>query len=129
MKFTTGLLTGILLCGIAPIASQAGVNGEVDVEEKEIDRRPLITAVPEYPTKAYRQRREATVVICFVIDRKGRVRKPYVFTHSSRAFERAAMKAIRASRYEPLHPSQPQEDVEMCRTYRFRLEPQKPAGQ
>lgn len=96
------------------------------MDEVESERRPLVTAVPEYPAKELRERVEATVSVCFTIDYKGRVRKPYVFGRARRAFARAALRAVRASSYEPLHPSEPRRDIEMCRTFRFRLEPQEP---
>ncbi len=84
-------------------------------------RKPLLVATPEYPTRAFRQRREGKVEVCFGILADGRVYRAYVASSSHRVFNRSALRAIRASLFEPDATSD--RAVRGCRTFEFTLQP------
>lgn len=87
------------------------------------ERIPLVTAFPKYPYVARRDRIVGEAVVCFTISSKGRVERPTVRTSTHKIFRRPAIKAIRASSFEPLAPGEAKSFVKSCRTYRFRLDP------
>ena len=87
------------------------------------DRIPSKTAVPEYPAKALRDRIEGEVELCFNVDREGRPSRIAVRRSTDRVFERSAIRAVRASRYEPVPDELPVPVVKTCRTFTFSLEP------
>ena len=64
---------------------------------------------------------EGDVQVCFNVDREGRPYRIAVRTSTNRVFEKPAIRAIRASRYQPLPDSQPVPAIKTCRTFRFRL--------
>lgn len=86
------------------------------------DRKPLNTVAPVYPAAARRDRVEGDVQVCFHVDRKGHPYRIAVRTSTNRVFERPAMRAVRASRYQPIAEDQPVPGIKTCRTFRFRLE-------
>jgi TonB family protein len=92
-------------------------------EDSTSDRIPSVTAVPQYPKLARRDRIEGKTTVCYFIDSKGRIRKPSVRESSHRMFERPSMKAIKQSSYEPLEPDRKVSQVKTCRTFRFLLTP------
>ncbi|MFK8015804.1 MAG: TonB family protein [Gammaproteobacteria bacterium] len=85
------------------------------------DRRVLTTSSPVYPSKARDARIEGDVTVCYTIDSKGRVRRPYVESSSNRVFNRAARKAAKAIAYAPAKPGAANNVAPACSTYRFRL--------
>ena len=87
------------------------------------DRTPARTAFPEYPRIARRDRIEGDATVCFLIDKRGRIRKARIRHVTHPIFKRAALRAIRASSFEPLAPNQVLATARTCRTYRFRLAP------
>ncbi len=86
-------------------------------------RVPSITAVPDYPEKARRDRIEGDVEVCFQIDRDGRPRKISVRRSSHRLLEKPSIRAVRASRYEPLPRNVEVPAIKTCRVFEFRLKP------
>lgn len=87
------------------------------------DRVPTVTRMPEYPKIARRDRIEGQVQVCFEVTRDGRTRRIAVRKSTNRVFEKPAMRAVRASRYEPLPPDAKLTGIKTCRTFRFSLEP------
>lgn len=107
-------------------AAQAGD----DLERKEFhftdsstDRTPAKTSFPTYPRIARRDRIEGDATVCFKVDLDGRIRSVRVKDYSHRIFRRPALRAIKDSSFEPLHPHEVLSTSRTCRTYRFRLEP------
>ena len=92
------------------------------LEDGSHERVPLNTVAPVYPSAARRERIEGDVQVCFNVDREGRPYRIAVRTSTDRVFEKPAMRAIRASRYQPLPEDQPVPAMKTCRTFRFRLE-------
>jgi TonB family protein len=92
-------------------------------EDSSSDRLPTLTAVPQYPKNARRDRIEGEATVCYFIDSKGRIRKPAVRRSSHKMFAKPSMKAIKQSSYEPLRPNQKPSQVKTCRTFRFLLNP------
>ncbi len=92
-------------------------------EDSSSVRNPTVTAVPQYPRIAKRDRIEGEATVCYKIDAKGRVINPSVRRSSHRMFAKPSLKAIRQSSYEPLRPDQEMSKVKTCRTYRFLLNP------
>ncbi len=81
-------------------------------------RAPMLTVTPQYPEKARRERLEGRVSVCFHITAAGEVRRAYVLRSTHRWFNKPALKAIRASAYEPAPGAE-----SACRTFYFRLKP------
>jgi TonB family protein len=92
-------------------------------EDTDSDRAPLVTAVPQYPPKARRDRIEGEATVCFLIDADGHIVRPAVRRTSHRMFAKPSLKAIRKSSYDPLRPDQRLSQVKTCRTFRFLLTP------
>ena len=82
-----------------------------------------MTAVPDYPKKAQRDRLEGEVEVCFEIDRQGNPRRIAVRRSTHRIFEKPSIRAIRASRYASLDDDADYSGIKTCRTFTFRLEP------
>ena len=93
------------------------------LEDDRHDRVPLNTIAPAYPEIARRDRVEGDVQVCFNVDREGRPYRIAVRNSTNRVFEKPAIRAIRASRYQPLAKDQEVPAIKTCRTFRFRLEP------
>ncbi len=91
--------------------------------DSSTDRTPAKTAFPTYPTIARRDRIEGDATVCFRVDLDGRIRSIKVKSYSHRIFRRPALRAIKASSFEPLQPHEVLTTARTCRTYRFRLEP------
>ena len=91
------------------------------LEDDGHERVPLNTVAPVYPSVARRDRIEGDVQVCFKVDREGRPFRIAVRTSTNRVFEKPAIRAIRASRYQPLPDGQPVPAIKTCRTFRFRL--------
>lgn len=92
-------------------------------EDSSSDRQPTVTAVPQYPKSARRDRIEGNATVCYKINSKGRIVNASVRRSSHRMFAKPSLKAIRQSSYEPLRPNQKVSQVKTCRTYRFLLNP------
>ena len=92
------------------------------IQDDETDRVPRVTAFPDYPSIARRDRIEGEATVCFRIDSRGKVLSAKVKTRTHRIFVKPSLRAIRASSYEPLRANQTLEGSKTCRTYRYRLE-------
>ena len=110
---------------IASLGAQAQGSGPLDIySEDSLPRRePAATAFPNYPDDARRDRREGETTVCFRIDARGEIIRPKVRSSTHRAFEKPAMVAIRASMFTPLEAGEPESAAEVCRVYRFKLNP------
>ena len=86
------------------------------------ERVPLHTVVPKYPPDARRDGIEGEVEVCFNVDRQGRPIRIAVRRSTHRVFEKPSIRAVRASRYQPLPRSQPVPAIKTCRTFNFSLE-------
>jgi TonB family protein len=105
------------------VADEAQVTHITHFEDSSSDRIPAITAVPQYPATARRDRIEGEATVCYLIDKRGRIRKPSIRTSSHKIFSKPSMKAIRQSSYEPLPADKKMSQVKTCRTFRFLLNP------
>lgn len=123
LGLTTLLVAAALLLLIAPSLVADEIMRTTHVFDSSTDRTPAKTAFPNYPRIARRDRIEGDAQVCFRIDKRGRIRKARVREVSHPIFKRAALRAIRASSFEPLRPHQILSTGLTCRTYRFRLEP------
>ena len=108
-----------LLCAASHAADETRVT---HLEDNSHQRIPLNTVAPAYPPVARRDRVEGDVQVCFHVDRKGSPYRIAVRTSTHRVFEKPAIRAIRASRYQPLPEDQAVPAIKTCRTFRFRLE-------
>lgn len=91
--------------------------------DQDGDRVPVNTVAPSYPTVARRDRIEGDVQVCFHVDREGHPYRIAVRTSTNRVFEKPAIRAVRASRYQAIADDQQVPAIKTCRTFRFRLEP------
>ena len=96
---------------------------EPTFSDDDSKRVPLFTVIPDYPKKARRDRIEGEVQVCFEITRNGRTRRIAVRKSTHRVFEKPAIRAVRASTYEPLPDDAAMSGIKSCRTFRFTLEP------
>lgn len=115
------LIAALVLAGPwpAPAFAQQGVRQQ----DSGTDRVPLHTMVPDYPKVARRDRIEGEVQVCFEITREGRTRRIAVRRSTNRLFERPAIRAVRASTFQPLPKDAELSGIKACRTFRFYLEP------
>ena len=108
-----------LLLPALAIADEPNVTHLVD---QDGDRIPVNTVAPVYPAVARRDRVEGDVQVCFHVNRDGRPYRIAVRTSTDRVFEKPSMRAVRASRYQPIASGQEVPGIKTCRTFRFRLE-------
>ena len=99
-----------------------GDDGATHAEDNSHERAPLNTVAPAYPEVARRDRIEGDVQVCFNVDREGRPYRIAVRSSTNRVFEKPAIRAIRASRYQPVPKDREVPAIKTCRTFRFRLE-------
>ena len=111
-----------LPAALYPAAGAAEGDGTY-VYDSSRERTPLVTAFPKYPYVARRDRIEGEALVCFTVNARGQVIRPSVRRSTHRIFEKPALKAIRASTFEPLEPGELGSGIKSCRTYRFRLDP------
>ena len=121
LKSFVGLSLAVLLCGSA--SAQEQEERERFFTDSSTDRTPAITAFPNYPRVARRDRIEGDATVCFRIDLQGRIRSVRVKDYTHRIFRRPALRAIKDSSFEPLRSHERFTTARTCRTYRFRLEP------
>lgn len=110
----------LLMTGVQSIADDETRQKEVTSADPE--RVPLHTVIPDYPKVARRDRVEGEVQVCFEITREGRTRRIAVRKSTNRVFEKPAIRAVRASSYEPLPRDAAMSGIKSCRTFRFKLE-------
>ncbi len=113
-------LPALVLFAASAAAGDARVT---HLEDESYERVPLNTVAPAYPAVARRDRIEGDVQVCFNVDREGRPYRIAVRSSTNRVFEKPAIRAIRASRYQPVPKDREVPAVKTCRTFRFRLEP------
>ena len=101
-------------------AQEAG--HDIAAHDLQLRRTPAITAVPEYPDDAIRDRLEGETTVCFGVDSRGRIIRPDVRSSTHEIFDRPAIKAIRASNFAPLLAVRGQSPSALCRIYRFDLD-------
>lgn len=89
----------------------------------DTERSPVHTIVPEYPEKAWLERVEGDVEVCFYITRGGRPYNVRVRRSDHRIFERAARDAVELSWFEAIPRGEKVPQIKTCRTFLFRLEP------
>ena len=114
---------GLMLPGVASADNDTRVTRITHFEDASTDRAPTVTAVPQYPKLARRDRIEGEATVCYKIDKKGRIINASVRRSSHRMFAKTSLKAIRQSSYEALAPDKELSKVKTCRTYRFLLNP------
>ena len=90
--------------------------------DQDGDRIPVNTVAPVYPAVARRDRVQGDVEVCFNVDREGRPFRIAVRTSTNRVFEKPSIRAVRASRYQPIADDAEVPVIKTCRTFRFRLE-------
>jgi TonB family protein len=128
LKPGRGTDLAVLLC--LALAAPSAADGGVEPFDSQTDRVPRKTVIPAYPDAARRDRIEGEVQVCFDISREGYPRRIAVRRSTHRLFERAAMKAVRQSSWQPLEEDKALPAIKACRTFRFSLVPVgKDAGQ
>ncbi len=114
---------GLALPGAASADEDTRVTRILHFEDSSSDRQPTVTAVPQYPKAARRDRLEGEATICYKIDKNGRIKNPSVRSSSHKMFAKPSLKAIKQSSYEAILPNQVVSKVKTCRTFRFLLTP------
>ncbi len=109
--------------GIGLADNSTRVTRITHMEDSSTDRMPSVTAVPQYPEIAKRDRIEGEATVCYTIDAHGRIRRPAVRRSSHKMFAKPALKAIKKSSYEPLRSNKEATVTRTCRTFRFLLKP------
>ena len=113
------------MCLLA-VGAATGDDGVTHRDDDSHERVPRNTVAPAYPEVARRDRIEGDVQVCFNVDREGRPYRIAVRSSTNRVFEKPAIRAIRASRYQPVPKDQEVPAIKTCRTFRFRLESATP---
>ncbi len=116
----------LLLVGVA--VSATGQEQDLQprlshIQDWQTDRLPLVTAFPDYPSIARRDRIEGEAIVCFRIDTEGKVRSSKIKTSTHKIFVKPSLRAMRASSFAPLRPGQTLDGSRTCRTFRYRLDP------
>jgi len=114
---------GLAMPGAASAGEDTRVTRIMHFEDSSSDRQPTLTAVPQYPKLARRDRIEGEATVCYKIDKKGRIINPSVRSSTHKMFAKPSLKAIKQSSYEEIRPDQQVSKVKTCRTFRFLLTP------
>lgn len=112
-----------VLLGWASVAAQEAPQNVTLIRDKETDRVPAITAFPQYPSVARRDRIQGEATVCFNIRPNGKISRAIVTERSHRIFAKPALRAIKRSNFEPIAAGQVVAKTRACRIYRFRLDP------
>ena len=115
--------SALLLLLLPAACLQAEENPAAQIVDEMSDRVPLITAAPQYPENAKRDRIEGEVKVCYLVDKHGRPYRVGVRDSTHRAFERTSLRAVKASTFVPLKSGEEVSSIKTCRTFRFQLEP------
>jgi len=112
------------LCVVSLLAAGAAAAEArvTHLEDDSHERVPRNTVAPAYPAVARRDRIEGDVQLCFNVDREGRPYRIAVRSSTNRVFEKPAIRAIRASRYQAVPKDREVPAIKTCRTFRFRLQ-------
>ena len=120
-------IAGFLVLSFAAPAEEQDLTPRLShIQDEDTDRVPVLTAFPDYPSIARRDRIEGEATVCFRIDSRGKVLSARIKRSSHKIFVKPSLRAIRASSYEPLRPGQSLKGSKTCRTYRYRLDPVPP---
>lgn len=126
-KSAGSLAAVVLLLGAAHASAQSNVQTVDRLDpwdsKDDTDRTPIHTIVPEYPQKAWLERVEGDVEVCFYITRGGRPYNVRVRKSDNRIFERSARNAVEMSWFEAIPRGEKVPQIKTCRTFLFRLEP------
>ncbi len=114
---------GLAASDVASADNDTRVTRITHFEDSSSDRMPSVTAVPQYPRVAMRDRLEGEATVCYKIDKKGKIFNASVRRSSDKMFAKPSLKAIRQSSYEPVGPDEEVSRVKTCRTFRFLLNP------
>ena len=115
--------TSLLVFGGAVLAQET-VPLDIYSRDSAVRRQPAATVFPQYPEEARLYRLEGETTVCFRVNAQGEIVRPKVTSSSHRIFERPALRAIRASAFEPLEAGQGDSvPDDVCRVFRFRLSP------
>ena len=117
------IVAAAVLCFAAAGVLNAANVSDAPAIDANTERTPHFTLIPDYPKVARRDRIEGEVQVCFDITRAGRTRRIAVRKSTHRIFEKPAIRAVRASTYEPLSDDAVMSGIKSCRTFRFTLEP------
>jgi TonB family protein len=110
----------------AALAPAGDVSGPVLQQEAQVLKRRVAGRSPEYPERARRQGRQATLRVEILIDRQGEVQK-MSFIEGDPMFEPKVVSALKGWRFAPeLVDGRPVETLAVLK-FDFRLE-SKPAG-
>jgi TonB family protein len=109
------VVRGALAQGNAPVDIYSG--------DSALRRQPAATAFPEYPEEARRERLQGEATVCFKVNLQGEIVRPRIASSTHRVFEKPAMRAIRESAFAPLDADEVESASDVCRVYRFRLNP------
>ena len=115
--------SALLLVLLPAFFLQAEENTAAKIVDELSDRVPLVTAAPQYPNIAKRDRIEGEVKVCYLVDKHGQPYRVGVRNSTHRTFERPSLRAVKASTFVPLKPGEKVSSVKTCRTFRFQLEP------
>lgn len=87
----------------APASAAAGASAPPVFKEHEITTPPrlLHRVEPEYPAEAAREGRHGRVFVEILVNERGEVERARVLQSEDRAFDEAALAAIRQWRYSP----------------------------
>ena len=108
---------------LPPGAQERIVEAEPEPEPESKPRpTPQSMVAPAYPIDAMDQELEGQVVVCFYVDRQGRVLEPLVMESSHQIFEAAVLKALSRSVYRPAEGDDQPARTHVCRTYKFWLD-------
>jgi len=83
---------------------------------------PKALVAPAYPIDAMDEEIEGRVVVCFYVDREGRIHEPLVMESSHELFEAPVLKALSRSTFRPAKDENQPARSHMCRTYKFWLD-------
>jgi TonB family protein len=113
----------LLLIAVRGALAQGNTPVDIYSGDSALRRQPTNTAFPEYPEEARWERLEGETTVCFRINLQGEIVRPRVASSTHRVFEKPAMRAIRDSAFAPLGAGQVESTSDVCRVYRFRLNP------
>lgn len=119
----------LLLCVLsASVLAEENASSGARIVDSTHGRMPEHTVAPGYPDVARRDRIEGTVQVCFEVTRKGRPRRVAVRHSTNRVFEKASVRAVKASRFRPVPDGEAVPQIKSCRTFIFELEPADDTG-
>lgn len=129
-RFAAAALTALAILAARPASAQQGRNSQTPSEQHKLTKLPKLVHFVKapYPESEKKARKTASVTLVLAIDDKGNVEDAMVVKSAGRAFDDAALQAVKQFRFSPAEIDNKPAPVKITYRYEFvmKKEPKQP---